>query len=74
MSYKANDPMFPDHPDIALMERTGMTPEEWRDSKKKRVCCPVCGNNLPERLYENDFGDVVGCDECITVKCVSEWD
>lgn len=32
----------------------------------ERRKCPVCGNNWPEKLYVDDFGEVVGCNDCIS--------
>lgn len=34
--------------------------------------CPVCGNVSPRWLFVDDYGDVVGCDDCLRVEYVEE--
>lgn len=34
--------------------------------------CPVCGNTTPRWLFVDDYGDVVGCDDCLRVEYVEE--
>lgn len=45
-------------------------PEIHVPSSLEREKCPVCGNSWPEKLYVDDWGTVVGCDECISVRCL----
>ena len=40
--------------------------------KLDRPTCPVCGNTYPEVLYKNDYGDVIGCDECVVVQYIDD--
>lgn len=35
--------------------------EEWHD----RECCPFCGCDDYDDLYERKDGEVVGCTECV---------
>lgn len=58
---------IPDHPVIANMERTGHP--DGREPKPPR--CPVCDKEF-ETLYKDRYGDVVGCDCCMTT--VDAWD
>lgn len=30
--------------------------------------CPICGAGYCDAIYYNIFGDIVGCDECITTR------
>ena len=32
--------------------------------------CPVCGNSRPRFLVIDDWGEVVGCDECLSFRYV----
>jgi hypothetical protein len=45
-----------------------MDPEIHDPVPGERQKCPVCGNSWPEKLYVDDWGTVVGCDECISVR------
>lgn len=37
-----------------------------------RKICPVCGNSTPRWLFVDDYGDVVGCDDCLRVEYMEE--
>lgn len=41
-------------------------PKEENDQK-----CPICGE-IPEWLYVDEWGDVVGCSECLSVKYLDD--
>ena len=56
-----------DDPIIRMMERTGYPSERYQDEPR----CPVCGE-LCETLYKDRYGDIVGCDECITT--LNAWE
>lgn len=58
---------IPDDPIIRMMERTGYPSERYQDEPR----CPVCGE-LCETLYKDRYGDIVGCDECITT--LNAWE
>jgi len=34
--------------------------------------CPICGEEC-ETIYRDRYGEVVGCDECITTQEAYEW-
>lgn len=34
--------------------------------------CPVCGNSYPDWLYVDDWGEVVGCSECLSIKYLDD--
>lgn len=53
---------IPDDPIIRCMERTGFPP--WIDSTREPIC-PVCGAEC-ETIYKDTYGEIVGCDECLT--------
>jgi hypothetical protein len=36
------------------------------------VFCPVCGNEC-DWIYENELGEVVGCDGCLSEMDAYEW-
>lgn len=58
---------LPDHPVIANMERTG-----WPDGKEpSQPHCPICVEEC-ESIYQNRFGNYVGCDVC--VKTIDAWE
>lgn len=65
MSYKL-DGNLPDHPIVRNMEQTGFP----NGIPPKETHCPVCGSDLPMLLYFNLLGEIVACDDCVTVKCV----
>ena len=65
MSYKL-DGNLPDHPIIRNMEQTGFP----NGIPPKETHCPVCGADQPLLLYFNLLGEIVACDDCVTVKCV----
>ena len=58
---------LPDDPRIRDAEMNGMPPYDDPDS-----LCPICGKEC-ETIYTDKFGDVVGCDECITLWEADEW-
>lgn len=58
---------IPDHPVIANMERTGHP--DGREPKPPK--CPVCDEEF-ETIYKDKYGDVVGCDCCVTT--ADAWD
>ena len=35
--------------------------------------CPVCGREYCETIYTDKFGEVVGCNECLTLWEPEEW-
>lgn len=51
---------FPDHPVIQNTERTGYAC--GREPALPR--CPFCGRECVS-VYENQFGECVGCDRCV---------
>lgn len=57
----------PENPVIANYLRTGYP--DGKDPEYPR--CPVCGGEC-ETLYKDRFGDVVGCDYCITA--IDAWE
>lgn len=58
---------IPDDPAIRKAEMWGPPPY---DDETDPVC-PICGEEC-ETIYTQD-GDVVGCDQCITLWEASEW-
>lgn len=48
-----------EHPDITRTLRSGY-PYDVKEAPK----CPVCGEEADE-FYKNEYGDIVGCTECI---------
>ena len=38
--------------------------------KLDRPTCPCCGNSYPSILYKTDYGDILGCEECVVVECL----
>lgn len=51
-----------DHPVIRNCERTG-----YPDGKAPEYpICPVCLYEC-SNVYKNNFGDIIGCDTCITM-------
>ena len=48
-----------EHPDITRALRTG-----YPNDVKEAPECPVCGEET-DTFYKNDYGDIVGCGECI---------
>ena len=58
--------MIDDDPIIKRIERTGYG---YKDTKQP--VCPVCGE-VCETFYKDEYGDILGCDECITV--CDAWD
>lgn len=59
---------IPDAPWIREAERYGMPPYDDPDTS-----CPVCGREHCETIYTDKFGEVVGCDECLTLWEPEEW-
>ena len=59
---------IPDAPWIRETERDGMPPYDDPDTS-----CPVCGREHCETIYTDKFGEVVGCDECLTLWEPDEW-
>jgi len=51
-----------DDPIIRSMEATGYPP--WIDPDRVPRC-PICGEEC-SRVFKDTYGDIVGCDECIT--------
>lgn len=52
----------PDHPVVANCMRTG-----YPDGKEPKVAhCSICGAEC-DTVYKNRDGDVVGCEDCVTV-------
>lgn len=49
-----------DHPVIRNCELTG-----YPDGREVIPICPVCGEQC-ETIYKDTWGDIVGCDQCIT--------
>ena len=60
-----------DNPIVESLDRTGLPP--W-DSGKEPVC-PVCGEPC-DSIYFDRNNDVVGCENCLTVRDAWElmWD
>ena len=56
-----------DDPIIKSFERTGLPPH----GSEEAPVCPECGEPC-DTLYFNAFGDVIGCDNCITAR--DAWD
>ena len=55
--------VIPEHPVITHLERTG-----WPDGKEPDYpICPVCYEECQD-VYVDKYGDVFGCDQCVTVK------
>ena len=54
-----------EHPEITRLLKEGM-PEE------KPICCPVCGEELDDYVFVDNFGDVIGCEKCVHVREVYE--
>ena len=52
---------IPDDPIIQRMERTGYG---W-DEPERRPRCPCCGQEC-EIVYKDHYGDILGCDFCLT--------
>lgn len=52
--------VIPDAPDIRRTMDTG-----YPDVNIRWPRCPVCGQEC-ETIYQNDDGEAVGCDECLT--------
>ena len=52
-----------------MLERSLNPPDE------ETYECPVCGEEIPygTYLYFNDMGDVVGCEYCISKRCVEDY-
>ena len=50
---------IPDAPWIRDAERNGMPEAE-------DFTCPVCGNKNPDRYFIDRYGDVIGCEACIS--------
>lgn len=53
--------LIPDAPDIKACMFTGYS--DW--NRKTIPICPVCGEEC-DTLYRDNFGNVVGCDNCVT--------
>lgn len=54
---------------------------DWRDIPERPLepppeppfpRCPVCGDET-DTLYKDKYGDIVGCDNCVTTKDAWEW-
>ena len=56
-----------EHPMIRNCEETGY-PDRRRDEEPT---CPICGERC-DTIYKDQYGEVVGCDECI--KAVAAWE
>lgn len=54
-----------DHPDIRAAERMGF------GKFSSNPICPVCGAEC-ETLYKDKWGDVIGCEDCVTA--VEAWE
>lgn len=54
--------LIPDDPLIRCAEETGYAP--WIDPAKEPRC-PVCGE-VCKNVYKDSYGEIVGCDECLT--------
>lgn len=52
-----------DDPIIRSMERSGLPP--WMQDNEQ--FCPVCGETC-ETIYYDKFGEMVGCENCVTRK------
>lgn len=35
------------------------------DDEAELQACPICGSVLYEKVFENKFGNICGCDDCI---------
>lgn len=55
-----------EHPDITKALRTGYPYDEPECPR-----CPVCERET-DTFYKNEYGDIVGCDECI--RRVDAWE
>lgn len=53
--------LIPDAPDIKACMFMGYS--GW--DRKSPPICPVCGEEC-DTLYRDNFGNIVGCDNCIT--------
>lgn len=53
--------LIPDAPDIMACMLTGYP----RSSATPIPTCPICGEEC-DTLYRDNFGNIVGCDNCIT--------
>lgn len=58
---------IPDAPWIRQAEMYGYPPDE-----PEPVKCPIC-NDECETIYEDAYGTVVGCDQCLVWKDAWEW-
>lgn len=36
--------------------------------EEKEYYCPVCGEEVTERIYTSTDGEIVGCENCIIIK------
>lgn len=59
---------IPDAPWIREAELNGVPPYDDPDRS-----CPVCGRERCETIYTDMHGEVVGCDECLTMWEPEEW-
>ncbi len=59
--------LIPDDPIIRCAEETGYAP--WNQPQDPR--CPVCGE-ICEKVYKDQYGEIVGCDECLTEQDASD--
>lgn len=62
--------LIPDDPIIRCAEETGYAP--WIKPDEYPVC-PVCGNECG-KVYKDQYGEIVGCDECLTERDAWEED
>ena len=58
---------IPDAPWIRDAELNG-----WGDDVQP-VICPVCGAECEEIYETKEYGEVLGCDQCILTRDAYEW-
>ena len=56
--------MVPDHPTIKNCENTGYP--DGREAKEP--ICPRCGRECDTIYYDVRYGDIVGCENCISAE------
>ena len=57
-----------EHPEITNALLTG-----YPHGEPKYPRCPICGDEC-EAIYWSKFGEVVGCDECLTKQDAYEYE
>lgn len=53
-----------------------MIPDYYTEPPEEETyICPICGQEIPSgvRLFFNNMGECVGCEECLTAKYVEDY-